>query len=302
MNYFKKLIKEEKKILIFGKNGQLSKTFHLAFSENKNILQLSSKEVNFLNPYLIPFIVKDFKPDFIINTSAYTNVNNAEINPEEAFAINSEALKIIAEATKLNKSILIHYSTDYIFDGTKKKKYTPSDIPNPQNIYGKSKLAGEQNILKSGCSFFIFRISWLMSEYGNNFIKTIISKIKKENDLFIVNDQIGSPISSNLVAKITAEILSSNNNTKFNQVFHLSTKGQVSWYDIAIHVENILNKVVHNKKIFPIKSCEYSSEVFRPKNSLFDHSDIESNLSKKLPFWKDDITPIIKTLISNRMF
>ena len=295
MNYFKKLIKEEKKILIFGKNGQLSKTFHLAFSENKNILQLSSKEVNFLNPYLIPFIVKDFKPDFIINTSAYTNVNNAEINPEEAFAINSEALKIIAEATKLNKSILIHYSTDYIFDGTKKKKYTPSDIPNPQNIYGKSKLAGEQNILKSGCSFFIFRISWLMSEYGNNFIKTIISKIKKENDLFIVNDQIGSPISSNLVAKITAEILS-NNNIKYNQIFHLSTKGKVSWYDIALHISKTIDPTNENNKIKAVKSSEYPSKVYRPMNSLFDHSAIENILETNIPFWKDDITPIIKKI------
>ena len=295
MNYFNKLIEQKKKILIFGKNGQLSRSFRIAFKKNKKILQLGSKEVNFLNPCLIQSIVKDFKPDFIVNTSAYTNVNEAEINSEEAFAINSEALKVLADSAKTNKSILIHYSTDYIFDGTKKKKYKPNDIPNPLNIYGKSKLAGEQNIIKSGCNFFIFRISWLMSEFGNNFIKIIIPKIKKDKELFVVNDQIGSPISSNLVAKITAEILS-NNNIKYNQIFHLSTKGKVSWYDIALHISKTIDPTNANNKIKAVKSSEYPSKVYRPMNSLFDHSAIENILETNIPFWKDDITPIIKKI------
>ena len=296
MNPFKELIHKEKKILIFGKHGQLGKAFRLGFGTNENILQLSKEDVNFLKPNIILSIVNDFKPHYIINTSAYTNVNEAELNPKQAFAINSEALKIIAEATKKNNSILIHYSTDYIFDGTKKTIYKPYDIPNPKNIYGKSKLAGEQNILKSGCNFFIFRISWLISEYGINFIKTIMSKIKNKDPLFIVDDQIGSPISSNLVANITAEILSSIYNQESNKIFHLSTKGKVSWYDIALHISSVICKTNINSNITPVKTNEYPSKAFRPKNSLFDHSDIEITLRKKMPYWKDDITPIIVRL------
>ena len=299
MNYFNKILEQEKRILIFGKNGQLGKTFSLAFPDDTNIIQLGSKDLNFLTPHLIPPIIRDFKPHFIINTSAYTNVNKAEINPQEAFAINSEALKIISDSAKINKSFLIHYSTDYVFDGSKNKKYKPKDIPNPKNIYGKSKLNGEQHIFKSGCDFFIFRISWLMSEYGINFIKTIMSKIQKEDEIFVINDQIGSPISSNLVAEITAEFIASRQYEKYNKIFHLSTKGEVSWYDIAIHIYNIMGRTPKNIKIIPVKSIEYPSKAFRPKNSLFDHSDIEKALCKILPFWKDDITPIIKKLNSN---
>ena len=296
MNPFKDLIHKEKKILIFGKHGQLGKAFRLGFGTNENILQLSKEDVNFLKPNIILSIVNDFKPHYIINTSAYTNVNEAELNPKQAFAINSEVLNIIAEATKKNNSILIHYSTDYIFDGTKKTIYKPNDIPNPKNIYGKSKLAGEQNILKSGCNFFIFRISWLMSEYGVNFIKKIMTKIKNKDPLFIVNDQIGSPISSNLVANITADILLTICNQELNKIFHLSTKGKVSWYDIALHISSVISKTNINLNITPVKTHEYPSKVFRPKNSLFDHSDIEIALRKNMPYWKDDITPIIVRL------
>ena len=298
MNPFKELIHKEKKIIIFGKNGQMGKAFNLGFGTNKNILQLSRDELNFLNPDTILSIVNDFKPHYIINTSAYTNVNEAELNPKQAFAINSDALKAIADATKINDSILIHYSTDYIFDGTKKAKYKPTDIPNPKNTYGKSKLAGEHNIVKSGCNFFIFRISWLMSEHGTNFIKTIMSKIKEDDPLFVVNDQIGSPISSKLVAYITVKTLLSQYDQNLNKIFHLSTKGNVSWYDIAIHISNTINKMPTSKKIIPVKSDDYPSNAFRPQNSLFDHSDIEKALNTKLPYWKDDITPVILKLNS----
>ncbi len=207
MNYFSEILNERNKILIFGLNGQLGQTFNYFFEKSENILQLSSKDVNFLEPNLISNVINDFKPNYIINTSAYTDVDMAESNSYEAFKVNGEALKFMAEAAKNNKSLLIHYSTDYVFDGQNSIRYKPTDIPNPINIYGKSKQTGEQNILKSGCDFVIFRISWLVSEFGNNFIKTIISKLENDKELFIVNDQIGTPISSKLVANITAKTI-----------------------------------------------------------------------------------------------
>ena len=296
MNYYNHLLEDGSKILVFGENGQIGQTFKNNNINNENIVQVSRKEVNFLKPKLISSIINDHKPRFIINTSAYTDVNQAELNQGEAFSINGEALKTIAESAKENNSILVHYSTDYIFDGKLNRRYRTKDKPNPLNIYGKSKLLGEQNIINSGCSFLIFRISWLMSEYGNNFIKTIISKIKTEKELFIVNDQYGSPISSKLVMQITGEILFLNRNKLPQKILHLSTKGRVTWYDIAVHVAKKITQTKNDLKINPVKSSHMYSKVTRPQNSLFDHSDVEKILNRKLPFWKTDINPVIKKL------
>ena len=299
MIYFNNLLQKGNKILIFGKNGQLGMSFNAYLGNNPNVLQLSSKEVDFLKPYHIPKIVKDFRPNIIINTSAYTNVEQAEVDKEKAYLINGEAVRIIAESAKMLNSVFIHYSTDYIFDGKTKSKYKPKDRPNPLNIYGKSKLKGEQYIFKSDCNFIIFRISWLMSEYGENFLKKIIRKIKNGENLFVINEQFGSPISSKLVTEITAKTLLLNDNLIYKKVFHLSTKGSVSWYDIASYIFEKIKTPRHSLKITPIKSDKFESNVARPKNSLFDHSDIEKVLNEKLPFWKDDITPIIKNLFNN---
>lgn len=299
MNYFNNLIEQGHKILIFGKNGQLSKTFNIAFNNNENIIQLGKQDVNFSNTSSISSIINDFKPTLIFNTSAYTNVNLAENNANEAFVINAEALKVMSEASRLNNSILVHFSTDYIFDGLKEGKYKETDKPNPQNVYGKSKLVGEQNIIKNGCSFFIFRISWLMSEFGVNFIKKIVSKIVKEEDLFVVNDQIGAPISCKLVSQIVVETIAKNKIKSPKHVFHLSTNGKVSWYDIAIHVLKFMHDPSKKLNINPVKSNHFPSNVKRPQNSIFDLSKIEQTLGRSLPFWQDDVNPIIKQICIN---
>ena len=299
MNYFKYLLKENKRILIFGKNGQLSTTFRNKFGTHTNVLALGSSDVNFLNPDVIPSIINDFKPNFIINTSAYTDVNKAEINQRDAFQINGDVLKYIGYSTKKHNAVLVHYSTDYIFDGKKSSKYKPNHIPNPLNVYGKSKLLGEQNIINSGCNYFIFRISWLVSEFGSNFLKKIILKLINNEELFIINDQIGSPISTSLVTKVTSEILSINNFIKPKHIFHLSTKGSVSWYDIALYIQHKIETNNLNSKINPIKSSQFNSLVERPKNSLFDHSNVEKIIKTKIPFWKDDLDPVIKQTYSN---
>ena len=283
------------RVLIFGKTGQLAKTFSLIFKNYNNILQVGSDEVDFLNLNRIEEIINLFKPNFIINTSAFTNVNLSEIDPKLAYAINSIAVKKIAESAKKVNATLIHFSTDYVFDGKAKHLYKPTHQTNPLNIYGMSKLEGEKNIIKSECKYLILRISWLVSEYSSNFIKTMISKIKNESKITVVNDQFGSPISAHLVTDLTMKLLYQKNNI-INKIIHLSTKGRVSWYEIALHITEMINDPLKKNIIYPINSNEYPSKVLRPKNSLFDHSDIEEILSLNMPFWKNDINPIILKL------
>lgn len=294
MHCCKKLLKEKKRILIFGRYGQLASTFHKYLEKSSNVLQLSSTDVNFLYPDDIPKIIADFKPKFIINTSAYTNVNEAEKDIEIAKKINCEAVEILAEASKANNATLIHYSTDYVFNGKKKSRYKVSDLPDPINNYGKSKLEGEKKIIKSNCNFLILRISWLVSEFSKNFLKTILFKLKDKNDLYIVNDQFGAPITSELVVKTTCELMLRNLNIK--KTLHLSAKGKASWYDIASYIYLIAKNI--NKKIIihPIKTGEYASEIKRPQNSLLDISEIETLIESSIPHWKKDITPLIKRM------
>lgn len=294
MDYFNKVLEKKEKILIFGRYGQLASTYHKYIGQNPNVLQLSSRDVNFLYPEKIPEIISDFKPKFIINTSAYTDVNGAEKNIDLARRINCKAVKILAEASKINNSILIHYSTDYVFDGNKISRYKISDLPRPINNYGKSKFEGEKQIIKSNCNFFILRISWLVSEFSKNFLKTILFKLKEKEDLYIINDQVGTPISSDLVVKTTCKLLLGNFNT--NKILHLSTRGKASWYEIALYIHKIAKNI--NKDIFinPIRTEEYSTEINRPKNSLFDISEIETFINSSMPHWKQDITPLIKRM------
>ncbi len=198
---YKKLLSKNDKILIFGKYGQLGSTFHNYLGKSSNVLQLGSNDINFLKPNDLRKVINEFNPKYIINTAAYTNVDGAESNIKIANQINCDAVEVIAESSKVHNSILIHFSTDYVFDGRKNIKYKPSDLPNPVNEYGRSKFEGEKKIVESGCEFFIFRISWLVSEFGNNFVKSIINKLNNKTSISVVNDQIGSPISSNLVCQ-----------------------------------------------------------------------------------------------------
>ena len=177
MNYFDKLLEKNHRILIFGKSGQLGSTFNNFFGTNPNVLQLSRKEIDFLDSQHIPKIIKEFKPKYIINTSAYTDVNGAESDFKTANEINCNAVNIIAKSAENYNSTFIHYSTDYVFNGTKKGRYKTTDKPNPQNIYGSSKFRGENKIIESNCKFFILRVSWLVSEFGNNFVEKILLKL-----------------------------------------------------------------------------------------------------------------------------
>ncbi|MDC3063363.1 dTDP-4-dehydrorhamnose reductase [Alphaproteobacteria bacterium] len=284
-----------KKVLILGKDGQLGNTLTKILQKKHVLMSLNKIDGNIKNKTLIEKKIKEFKPDFIINAAAYTNVEAAEKNKNEAFLINAESVLNLSNLSKKYDSILIHFSTDYVFDGIKNKCYEISDIPNPINVYGQSKLKGEYNILKTNNKFYIIRISWLLSDNKNSFLSKIIKLILTKKEINVVNDQKGSPISTEFVAKI-CDMLILKKEHSFNQIFHLSTKGKVDWYEIVKYLQQKIPSLSKYCKVSPINSENYISNVKRPKNSLLNHYDIETYLNIRIPDWKTDIDPIIKKI------
>ena len=285
----------KKKILILGKNGQLGHALIKNMQKKHSLVSLNKATGNIMNDKLIEKWIIKFNPDFIINAAAYTNVEKAETNKTEAYNVNSKAVLNLSKLSKKYDCTLIHFSTDYVFDGNETKLYETTDIPNPINVYGKSKLQGEINIQRTNNKFYIIRVSWLLSENKNSFISKISKLMLKNTKLNIVDDQKGSPVSSDFVAKVCNKLILKEKH-KYNQIFHLSTKGNVSWYEIVLHLQNKIPFLKKSCKVFPINSYEFKSNVNRPKNSLLNHQKIKNYLNLNIPDWKTDIDPIIQKI------
>ena len=287
-------------ILVTGTNGQLGKsikslvkqqkTSHNYVFETRNQLDLSS--ISNIRNYF-----DSHKFDLIINCAAYTAVDRAENYQEEADMINHIAVKEIAEIANSNNIKLIHISTDFVFDGLEHKPYSESDACSPINIYGKTKLEGENAILSiMKFNATIIRTSWLYSEYGNNFVSTIIKLTQKNNNLNIVSDQIGTPTYAGDLGQAILNIIK---NDKFNEpnrvteIYHYSNEGECSWYDFATEVINISgDKCTLN----PINSEDYPTAARRPRNTIMSKEKISNEFGLKIVFWKDSLKCCMKNL------
>ena len=195
------------KILLFGKDGQVGKHIYEIIKQKFIIRALNKKQCNFLNSKIVKRYIIKFKPDIIINTVAYTKVDLAEKNKDLCYKINSYALKDLAKIAKRKKIYLIHFSTDYIFDGEKNKPYAEYDKTNPLNVYGKSKLLGEKFLKKFSKKFLVIRTSWIFSNYSSNFLNNILNLMRSEENISIINDQIGSPTSAEFLSEMVLHIL-----------------------------------------------------------------------------------------------
>lgn len=254
-------------ILVTGSEGQLGKCIQKIASDYSNIefVFRSSKVLDITNSDSIDKSFLEEHYDYCINCAAYTNVEQAEKTPKPAFAVNAEAVKLLALACKKDGAVLIHISTDYVFDGTKEGPYLTTDITNPINEYGNSKLAGEKHIQENLKKHFIIRTSWLYSEYGNNFYKTILKKAKTESVLQITDEQMGCPTNANNLAVYILKLILSKDK---NYGMHHFTDGEaMTWYGFAskILVENNLQDQVHLDK-----AKNYHAFAKRPKNSVLE--------------------------------
>ena len=294
------------KLLLLGSNGQLGWELQRSLSPLSKIFACDRNTVDFNDFDSLKRLVRNYRPDVIVNAAAYTNVDKAESDAENAFWVNFEAVDLLAkEATALN-SWLIHYSTDYIFDGTKNGSYKEEDKTNPESVYGKSKLQGESAIIDSKCKYLIFRTSWLYSTHGNNFVKTVLSAAKEKSELRVVCDQIGTPTSAELVADVTSLCLSRivQNDLSYKDisgVYHLTPTGKTSWYNFAKYVIIETKKLggvflTDPENIIAINTSEYPLPAERPANSILNSQKLCKTFNLYLPSWKIHADRAIKEL------
>lgn len=276
------------KILISGKTGQISTELQKRLADLGELVVLGRDELDLSQPEQIRAQVRAHKPGLIINAAAYTAVDLAESEPELANAINGTAPGIFAEEAKALGIPLIHYSTDYVFDGTKAMPYTEDDEPNPLNVYGKSKLLGERAIAGVGGDYLILRTSWVYASHGKNFLLTLQRLLQEKPELRVVADQIGAPTWAGTIAQSTRQLIEHWQTGKrgTSGVYHLSAHGHTSWFGFAQAIGEQL--IAQNKPcaiLEAIPSSAYPTPAKRPLNSRLDCSKLEHDWQVTQPDW-----------------
>lgn len=280
-----------KKVLVTGANGQLGATIKALFSKNEDNITftfVSKEALDITKAKEVKTFFKNKSFHFCINCAAYTDVEQAEKTPEIAYKVNAEGVKNLAEACKASQTILIHMSTDYVFDGEKTEPNTTEDLPNPINEYGKSKLLGEQYIQNILYQYFIIRTSWLYGEHGNNFVKTMLRLAETRNEIPVVNDQMGTPTYAGDVAELILHIINSNN--KNFGLFHYSNEGVASWYDFAEAIFRLSN---FSTQVFPVTTANYPTAAKRPLYSVLNSSKLKNQFHIKAPHWRDRLQTVL---------
>ena len=281
------------KILVTGVNGQVGHALMRELAEHE-LIGITRQDCDLTNSDQIKQVIDQHQPELIINPAAYTKVDQAEDQPELAFQINREAPKVMAEKAREYDIPIIHFSTDYVFDGQKEGVYTEEDLPNPLGVYGKSKLAGEQAIKEVDGQHYIFRTSWVYSSMGRNFYLNIQQRIQEQDKLKVVNDQSGVPTSSFFIAqqikKIIPKLLNENKG-----MYHLVPNGACTWFDFASFILNIDHPRSKNN-IEAINSDEFPTRARRPNNSCLLNQKVRDTFMLELDDWQSVFLNFLKQI------
>jgi len=270
------------RVVVTGGNGQLGTDVTLVLQKEKHeVFSFCKKELDITNSQIVDEIISKIKPHVIVHTAAYTKVDQAEIEIDEAFRVNAIGTRNLAVAAEKIGAKIVYISTDYVFNGEGDKPYHEFMTVNPINIYGKSKYAGEQFVQQLSSKFFILRTSWVFGKHGSNFVKTMLKLAETRNELTVVHDQVGSPTYTVHLAKFIAQII----NTNLYGVYHTSNTGYCSWYEFAkaIFEEAGLDHI-HVK---PVTTDQFPRPAARPANSRMDHMMIRIQGLKDFPHWRD---------------
>jgi dTDP-4-dehydrorhamnose reductase len=300
------------KILLTGKNGQLGNDLRQILPRLGELIATDREQCDLSRPAEIRNLIRELRPTLIVNAAAYTAVDQAEKDEALACAINSEAPAVMAEAAKKIGAALVHYSTDYVFDGAKNSPYAENDLPNPISAYGRTKLAGEQAVRDSGADHLIFRTEWVYSTRGKNFLLTILRLATQREELRIVRDQVGAPTWSREIAGATVKALQQICNrtdetaawSERSGTYHMTAAGETTWYEFtqailqeAAQLSNLAawfqaatnGKELLTRRVVPISTAEYPTPARRPAYSLLSNSKLNRVFGIQLSDWREQL-------------
>ena len=311
-------------ILLFGAHGQVGSELQRSLALLGRIKACDQEEVPFQDVDGLRALIREVGPGLIVNAAAYTAVDRAEAEPELAYRVNTQAVAVLADEARRLDVGLVHYSTDYVFDGASTLPYLENAPKRPLNIYGKSKLEGEKAIIESGCKHLLFRTSWIYSEHGTNFAKTMIRLAREREELAVVDDQVGAPTSSGLIADVTASVLKRIDNggttlpgveeskvgffswDEITGTYHLAAKGRTSWHGFAVYLLAELKRQgvslrVDPESVKPISTEEYPVLAKRPASSCLNTDKLVGRFGIELPDWQTGIQRLVERLIERKM-
>jgi len=287
------------KILLFGRVGQVGWELRRTLAPLGELVVVDYPEVDFTRPESVCAQIRDTAPDIIVNAAAYTAVDKAETDTTLAMQINAEAPGVMAAEAKRLGALLVHYSTDYVFDGAKTTPYVETDPTGPLGAYGRTKLAGDQAIQQSGCSHLIFRLCWVYGSRGHNFMLTMQRLAREREKLRVVRDQIGCPTTARIIAETTALALARGADRataeKLTGVYHLCSSGQTSWHGFASAIIDLMPAEEKKcREVEAIASSEYPTPTKRPAYSVMSCAKLERAFGLRLPDWHDCLKLVVE--------
>ena len=299
------------KILLFGKDGQVGWELRRSLSYLGDLLCLGRKEADLQNFPAVRRIIQHHQPDILVNAAAYTAVDNAESDHTTAKAVNEVAVGVLAEEAARHNAWVVHYSTDYVYDGNKSCPYVENDITSPLSVYGKTKREGDELIRKHNPKHLIFRTSWVYAARGRNFVKTVLSLAQKRDDLKVIDDQFGAPTSAGLIADVTSLVIyllfqqSDHRRSDLAGTYHLVPAGETNWFGVAQFVleqaqARGLAIQVKPSQLLAISSDEYGLIAKRPKNSRMATDKLRQAFGIQLPHWHYQLDLLLEEMLCNK--
>ncbi len=293
-------------IVLIGKNGQLGRELQQALQPLGHVTALGRSEIDLAEPQHIPALLAPLHPQLIVNAAAYTEVDQAETQRDLAMRINAASPGALAEAARKAGAVFVHYSTDYVFDGTATRPYVETDATHPLNVYGASKLAGEQNVQQAGDAYLILRTSWVYSLQGNSFVNKVLGWARKNTTLKIVSDQTGSPTWARMLAEYTVRALMPHQSVFLDALrerrglYHLSGAGAASRYEWAQRILALDSKPTEQlvQAIEPVSSFEFPTPATRPMYSVLDCSKFCQTFGLSLPSWEESLQQAMKAALN----
>lgn len=292
------------RVLITGAQGQVGRALITSFAGTAEVIACDRSTLDLSDPDSIRTSIREAAPHVILNTGAYTAVDKAESEPEPAMAINGRAPGVLAEEANRAGALLVHYSTDYVFDGSKSSPWVEEDPTNPLSVYGATKLAGEQAIQRAGGRFLIFRTSWVYAPEGKNFVLTMLRLGRERDSLNVIDDQVGAPTTAAELARATHVITTGILGNRFGSasdwtgVYHMSCSGSVSWCGFARAIFDRGSSLLDGKapKVNPIASSEYPTPAKRPHNSVLSNDKLHRRFGVRLASWETALDEVLSAI------